>query len=92
MLDGIRTTSREDAAYIKLLNCVTRSFPITYDGLDPAQMPYWKERDHLYHDGDLVLLNPRIVVSSALRCDVLARLHDSHRSMEATKRRARRSA
>lgn len=50
-------------------------------------MLYWKERDHLYHDGELVLLGPRTVALSALQRDVLAYLHGSHYDVEATKHR-----
>ena len=91
MLDGIRTAAREDAGYVQLLECVTRGFPTNRGNLDPVLLPYWKERDHLYHDGELVLHGPRILIPSALRRDVLARLHDSHSGMEATKRRARQT-
>ncbi|KAK8373909.1 hypothetical protein O3P69_017815 [Scylla paramamosain] len=86
VLDGIRTAAREDVIYTRLLECVTRGFPSTHDSLDPALRPYWKERHNLYHDDELVLLGPRIVVPSTLRREVLARLHDSHRGVEATKR------
>uniref|UniRef100_A0A0P4VQ24 RNA-directed DNA polymerase n=2 Tax=Scylla olivacea TaxID=85551 RepID=A0A0P4VQ24_SCYOL len=91
VLDGIRTAAREDVIYTRLLECVTRGFPSTHDSLDPALRPYWKERHNLYHDDELVLLGPRIVVPSTLRREVLARLHDSHRGVEATKRRARQT-
>lgn len=47
------------------------------------------ELDQLYHDGELFLLGPRIVIPFALRRDVLACLHGGHRGMEITKRRAR---
>lgn len=73
--------------YIKLLQGVTHGFPTTCDGLDSALKPYWKECDHLYHDGEVVLLIPRTVALSALQRDVLAYLHDSHHGVEATKRR-----
>ena len=51
--------------------------------------PYWKLRDNLYSEDDLVLYGARVVVTAALHCRVLVRLHDSHRGAEATKRRAR---
>ncbi|XP_068225983.1 uncharacterized protein [Palaemon carinicauda] len=49
-------------------------------------------QDHdLYADGDLVLYGARVVVPAALRRRTLSHLHDSHRGVEATKRRARQS-
>ncbi|XP_068224072.1 uncharacterized protein [Palaemon carinicauda] len=47
--------------------------------------------ENLSTDGDLVLYGARIVVPAALRRRTLARLHDSHRGVEATKRRARQT-
>ena len=76
---------------MKLLEKVTKGFPVNRDELDPELLPYWKIKEELYHDGELVLFGPRLVVPSALRRDVLARLHDSHRGVEATKRRARQT-
>ncbi|XP_045134076.1 uncharacterized protein K02A2.6-like [Portunus trituberculatus] len=48
-------------------------------------------REDLYCDEDLVLYGARVLVPTALRRRVLARLHDSHRGVEATKRRARQA-
>ncbi|XP_045127700.1 uncharacterized protein K02A2.6-like [Portunus trituberculatus] len=54
-------------------------------------LPYWKVREDLYCDEDLVLYGARVLVLTALRLRVLARLHNSHRGVEATKRRARQA-
>ena len=91
VLEGLRVSSREDPVYTKLLQCVTQGFPKCRDQLDPSLWQYWKERDNLYHDGELVLIGPRVVVPTARRREVLARLHDAHCGVEATKRRARQT-
>lgn len=88
VLDGLRTAAQEDATYMAQLECVTRGFPTNRDNLNPALLPFWKERDQLYHDGELVLLGLCIVIPFALRLDDLARLHGNHRGVEATKRPA----
>jgi len=88
----MRAAAREDSMYIKLLDKVTHGFPTNCNDLDPDLLPYWKEHDNLYRDEELILFEPRIVVPSTLRQEVLARLHDSHRGVEATKRRARQIA
>ena len=54
-------------------------------------VPYWKVRDQLTLDGNLVLYGAHILVPQTLRRQVLTRLHDSHRGVEATKRRARQT-
>lgn len=48
-------------------------------------------RNELYADGDLVLYGPRIIIPAALRRRTLAHLHDSHRGVEASKRRAQQT-
>ncbi|XP_047501826.1 uncharacterized protein K02A2.6-like [Penaeus chinensis] len=90
VLDKMRAAARQDLVYVKLLDKVTYGFPAKCDNLDSDLLPYWKEHDNLYHDEDLILLGPRIVVPSTLCREVLARLHD-HRGVEATKRRARQT-
>lgn len=47
---------------------------------------FWKIRDTLAVDDELVLHGSRIIILSALRRQVLARLHDSQCGIEATKR------
>ena len=88
-LDDLRQAAREDPAYSELLQCVRTGFPSDRYSLLNSLRPFWKLRDDLYTEDDLVLYGARIVVPAALRRRVLDRLHDSHRGAEATKRRAR---
>ena len=91
VLEELRGGAREDPAYVKLLEYVTKGFPTNRDSMEQELLPYWKQRDALYHDEELVLIGPRVVVPSAQRRGVLARLHDAHCGVEATKRRARQT-
>ena len=86
--EELRNAARGDPAYVRLLDCVTSGFPSDRYALHNSLLPYWKLRDSLYADGDLVLYGTRIVVPAALRRRVLTHLHDSHRGVEATRRRA----
>ena len=88
-MDEFRRAASEDPAYSELLQCVRAGFPRDRYALPNAVRPYWKLRDSLYSEDDLVLYGARVVVPAALRRRVLSRLHDSHRGTEATKRRAR---
>ena len=90
-LDELRVDARQDPTYIKLLGYVTKGFPTDRNDIEPELLPYWKQRDDMYHDEELVLIGPRVVVPSAQRRKVLARLHDAHCGVEATKRRARQT-
>lgn len=91
ILQDLRAAAREDPDYNQLVTCVTSGFPSNRYDLHRSVLPYWKLRDSLYADGELVLYGQRIVVPMAFRRRTLARLHDSHRGVEATKRRARQT-
>ncbi|XP_045137206.1 uncharacterized protein LOC123519766 [Portunus trituberculatus] len=63
---------------------------VSYD-LQSDLLPYWKLRDDLSTDGDLLLYKARTIVPATLNRHTLSHLHDSHRGVEATKRRARQA-
>lgn len=90
-LQEFRAAASADPSYARLTACVTSGFPSNRYELHSSLLPYWKLRDHLCADGELVLYGQRIVVPAALRRRTLARLHDSHRGVEATRRRARQT-
>ncbi|XP_064083067.1 uncharacterized protein LOC135199081 [Macrobrachium nipponense] len=90
-LEEIRTAAREDPSYTRLLQNVANGFPSHCYDLHNDILPFWKIREELYTDDDLVLYGARIVVPSAMRRNILTRLHDSHRGVEATKRRAKQT-
>lgn len=90
-LEDLQRAAHNDETYVKLLECVRHGFPSHRYDLHNTILDYWKIRDELYCDGDLVLYGPRVVVPAALRKSVLRRLHDSHRGAEATKRRAKQT-
>lgn len=80
--------ARVDPEYIRLCECVTSGIPSDrYDLL----LPFWKLRDHLSTDGELVLNGVRVVVPEALGHRTLACLHDCHRGVEASKRWAQQA-
>ncbi|KAG7155102.1 pol Retrovirus-related Pol polyprotein from transposon-like 4 [Homarus americanus] len=78
-LEELRTVTRDDLSYIQLLESVRTGFPRDRFDLHNALRPYWKIREDLYADGDLVLYGARVVVPAALHRRVLARLHNTHR-------------
>ncbi|XP_045114017.1 uncharacterized protein LOC123506168 [Portunus trituberculatus] len=90
-LEELRKVATEDPEYVQLLHFVKNGFPMDRYALPNVLRPYWKLREDLYCDEDLVLYGARVLVPTALRRRVLARLHDSHRGVEATKRRARQA-
>ena len=90
-LEELRKAAADDPEYTLLLQFVRNGFPTDRYALPNVLRPYWKLREALYCDEDLLLYGARVLVPAALRRRVLARLHDSHRGVEATKRRARQA-
>ncbi|XP_064079558.1 uncharacterized protein K02A2.6-like [Macrobrachium nipponense] len=90
-LQDMSIAAQADPTYIRLRDCISSGFPTNRYDLHASLSPYWKLREALSTDGNLVLYRARILVPAALRRRTLARLHDSHRGVEATKRRARQT-
>ncbi|XP_037779172.1 uncharacterized protein K02A2.6-like [Penaeus monodon] len=87
-MEELHMAASKDASYEELLHHVKSGFPNDRYNLPSTLRPYRKIRNELYNDGDLVLYGPRVVVPASLRQSTLARLHDSHSGVEATKHRA----
>lgn len=90
-LQDMSIAAQADPTYVRLRDCISSGFPTNRYDLHASLLPYWKLREALSTDGNLVLYGARILVPAALRRHTLSRLHDSHRGVEATKRRARQT-
>ena len=88
ILQELREAASTDPIYTRLRQSIISGFPSNRYDLHTTLLPFWKIRDNLSVDGDLVLYGARVVIPEALRRRTLARLHDSHRGTAATKRRA----
>ncbi|XP_045126111.1 uncharacterized protein K02A2.6-like isoform X1 [Portunus trituberculatus] len=73
----------------RLKQCKAWGFPADKLDVPSTLLDFWKIRGDLATEDGLVLYGSRLVVTASLRRQVLSRLHDSHRGIEATKRRAR---
>ena len=91
ILQELRDAGKVDPMYTRLRQCIISGFPSNRYDLHNSLLPFWKLRDSLSVDEDLILYGARVVVPEALRRRTLARLHDCHRGVEATKRRARQA-
>ena len=91
ILQELRAAVSVNLSYARLNSCVMSGFLFNWYELHNSLLLYWKLRDHLYADGELVLYGKRIVVPAVLRRRTLARLHDSHRGVEATRSWARQT-
>ena len=89
-IDEVRQAAGLDATYTSLMETITNGFPVDKNQLDLDLRPYWGVRDQLsLDDTGLILYGCRLLIPTALRRDMLSRLHESHQGMERTKRRAR---
>ncbi|XP_069993525.1 uncharacterized protein [Penaeus vannamei] len=90
-LQDLRVAARVDPSYTRLLDCVSSGFPSNRNDLHSTLLPFWKIRDNLSIDGELVLYGARVVVPAVLHRRTLSRLHDSHRGVESMMRRAKQT-
>ncbi|XP_042213043.1 uncharacterized protein LOC121860084 [Homarus americanus] len=88
LIDDLRKVAAEDDTYQKLYDAVALRFPMVRKTVPPALWDFLEIRDNISIDEGLLLHGARIVIPAAARRNVLYRLHDSHRGIEATKRRA----
>nr|XP_027214367.1 uncharacterized protein LOC113807327 [Penaeus vannamei] len=90
-LQELREAASVNPEYARLKDCMSTGFPSNRYDLHKSLLPYWKIRDSLSADGELVLYGQRIIIPTAYRRRTLTQLHASHRGVEATKRRARQT-
>ena len=88
-LSHLREVARTDPEYKALVKTVTEGFPSRKSDIAAHLLPFWKVRNALCVDDDIVLKGAQLVIPKQARRDVLDRLHDAHQGIERTKRRAR---
>ncbi|CAA9995734.1 unnamed protein product [Nesidiocoris tenuis] len=91
ILKDIAEIGKADNEYQDLKNQVLEGFPLRKENLRNNLKPYWKVKDSLTLDGDLLLKGCQLIIPKAARKNVLDQLHKSHQGIEKTKRRARQT-
>ena len=89
VLSDLKEAAAGDKTYQELKRHVQDGFPANPEQVDPAIRQFWKLRDQLWADENLVLFGSRIVIPQCKRKEILSKLHSSHQGVERTKRRAR---
>ena len=87
-LQDLRKHAEEDRTYQQLLHYIREGFPDHRSQLPEQCRAYWRARDQLSIDDDLVVYGCRLVVPTTLRKQVLSELHASHQGRLRTKQRA----
>lgn len=76
-----------------ILNELTKVFKVGWpkdkNKIKDEIRPYWKFRNEIYVDDDIVYLDERIIVPKKLQKEMLKKLHESHLGITKTRNRAR---
>ena len=91
LLISLREIGQADEHYRTLIKWIQHGFPSVHTDTMGELQQFAKLRHNLTVDDNLVLYQARIVVPTAARSDILARLHASHQGMVRTKQRARQT-
>ena len=84
----LETAASEDPTYNTLLSLVIRGFPQLREDLDPKLKTLWNVRHRLSYEKNIVMLDDRILIPSALRPHILNTLHSAHQGVSSMLGRA----
>ena len=87
-LDMIKSSGREDEAYLLLADQIVKGFPTSKHSTHPLIREYWEVRQRLSMTNGLVMMDRRIVVPNSLRKRILRCLHSAHQGVVGMKARA----
>ncbi|RYE25774.1 MAG: hypothetical protein EOP45_04445 [Sphingobacteriaceae bacterium] len=87
--EDFKKALQEDKCLSELKKVLLNGWPTDKKPLNEEVKSYWKHRNDLILDDDLIFLNDRVIVPVRLRANILSQLHASHQGIEKTKKRAR---
>ena len=88
-LGGIREETSRDPTMISLLKVIREGWP-QYRQHTPVEIhDYWNYRDEISEVHGVIMKGDRIIIPTALRGEMLLRIHESHMGIEKCRRRAR---
>ena len=91
-LDWVRNETANDEACTLIRLAIKKGFPRSVRQVHPLIQPFWGVRNELSESEGLILRNGiQIVIPSAIRKEIMSRLHSSHQGINGTRRRARKS-
>ena len=91
LLTSLREIGQADEYYLTVIKCIQHGFPSIHTDTTASTgklQQLTKLRHNLTVDDNLVLYQARIVITTAARSDVLARLYASHQGIVRTKQGA----
>ncbi|XP_060798261.1 uncharacterized protein K02A2.6-like [Neoarius graeffei] len=89
-LEELREQLKRDSVCARVMQLCVEGWP-AHSITEPALKAYWADRAFLTVQTGLLLKGTRLVISSVMRNDVLARLHVGHQGVVKCRERARQS-
>ena len=90
MKNRIQNLTGFDESLVDVKSYIQNGWPKRINECKPSVKPYWHHRASLSFVSDMILFGNRIVVPTALRKEILDRIHSGHQGRERCKISARR--
>jgi transposase InsO family protein len=91
LLSQVKEAQREDAICQELSKLIHSGWPAYKTDANKAIHPYWDQRHHITEGPDgVILLDQRLLIPSALRVEMLDRIHAAHQGVGKCRERAKR--
>lgn len=90
-IEEIRKNTLEDEQLQDLKKYILRGWPKDLKSLNPELKLFYKIRDELSVDDEIIVKSQRLVIPTKIRKDILKRLHHSHQGVEMSLKLARDS-
>ena len=85
----LQETTANDHQLQQLLTLMRSGWPTDISNVPISLREYWKLKHNLCSADNLIFMNNRIVIPSAMRQEILKRIHEGHMGIEKCKSRAR---
>ena len=86
---SLKLETEKDTGLKAVKGYYQNGWPSNSNKVNPDSLAYWKFRNDLFVEDDLVILEDKVIVPPSLRKKVLETLHSAHQGVEKTKKRAR---
>ena len=90
-LEVIQQKTKEDATMQAVIDLVKSGWPVDKRAVPLPARPYFNVRDEMVIEGGVLYKGDKCVIPSALRREMLQRVHEGHMGVEGCLRRARES-
>ena len=88
-LQALKNTSLNDDVQNRIRRYVMHGWPKYKENASPQLHAYWGIRDEIHCEDDLLFAGEKLVVSNAMRGEMLSRLYEGHLGIEKCRARAR---